>query len=799
MLKNNIKLALRSLVKNRSFTVLNIIGLTIGMAGATLIFLLLNYELQTDANVRNKDRVYRVITHFGQGDDAMSTSAVAHPVGDALRTDFGAFEKVAMIDQTGGILSVADSKQKVQRLFNSEGRIAFVQPSILNILDYHALSGDTKSALSSPNTAVLTKSMAVKLFRTKMAVGKVFNLEHKLLLTVGAVIEDYFPNTNFPFDILISYVTHLRYEQGGLNDWSNCGTQTSCLVKLKSGAEAKAVVVSFPQFIKRHFPEKGGPPSALILQPLNEIKFNGNYGNYPGNIFSSTLLNTFAAIAMVLLLTSCINFINLSTAISGTRSREVGVKKVLGSLSGQLFWQFMTESSLLILISLTLAIAVSAACVPLLKALFGAEVGVKALVDPAFILYIASLFVIMVFLSGFYPGRILSLYQPVKALKGKIDGGKKRGLTLRKVLVVFQFCISQVLIFGTIIMISQLNFVRNANLGLKKDAIYLMKIPVNTPRLMSLFRSRVQNTKSVNSLSFSSNAPLSGEVISLGFNYNGSHSDEKFGINALFGDSAYLKTYDLKLIAGHNIRGSDTIDSYLVNQAWLRRMGIKNPEQVLGHVLNVDKVPAQIVGVVRDFHTSSLKSEIPPIFIASNQKAVHTLGIQIDPGKIIEARAALDKVWKEVYPDYILDSGFFDEKIAKMYEADENLSRMVNGFAFLAIIIGCLGLFGLVSFTALQKTKEIGIRKVLGASATEIMVSFMKDFGFLILVAFVISAPLGAVIMKMWLQNFQFKINLGPWVFLVALSISCLITLLTIGFKIVEAAGANPVKSLRAD
>jgi len=803
---NSLKLAWRHLLKNQAYTLLNVFGLAVGMAGATLIFLLISFHLSTDSYHKNKDRIYRVVSKTSWEGALGNTSGVPLPIGDALRADFPSIEQVAMIHQVYGVVSIWDESKTFEKLFDfkrddTPHKMAFVEPSLFKILDFHLVAGTLSIGLAEPNNAVITQSMATRLFKQAMPVGKVLTYEHNQNFKVVGVVADYPQNTDFPFDIFLSYRTlrSLPPEMDYMNDWGSISSGNSSLIMMRKGADESSLGNALAAFAKRHHPPKPARGPSFSLQSLKDIRLDGERGNYSDVNFSVQLMLTLAGIAFVLLLTACINFINLSTAIAGSRAREVGVKKVLGGLPSQLFWQFITETAVVTLIAWICALLIVYFSIPLLKTYFNAQLSAHVVLEFQNLSFLFMLLVVMVTFSGLYPGMVLARFQPIKALKNQVSAGRTRGLTFRKALVMVQFTISQILIFGTLVMIGQMEFIHHAKLGFSKDDLYLVSLPVPKTSVARLFQVRLQEVPGARSVSLSSVAPMSNSVNTTNFNFNDRASDEKFGINTFGADSNYLHTYGLKLAAGRNIRSTDSVTEFLVNETLVRRLGIKDPAEIIGKMIKVEGKRAPIVGVLKDFHTTNFKRSFAPICVASQKDDYWLAGIKIAPEQLIETRARIESIWKNVYPAYVFSASFFDHEIAKLHEDEENLSKIINGFALISIIIGSLGLFGLVSYTALQKTKEIGIRKVLGASSLEIIASFLLDFGYLILIAFLVSAPSGYWIMQNWLRNFEFKMTISPFTFVFALLISFVVTLLTVGLNTYRASVANPVTSLKAE
>jgi putative ABC transport system permease protein len=483
------------------------------------------------------------------------------------------------------------------------------------------------------------------------------------------------------------------------------------------------------------------------------------------------------------------------------RSKEIGIRKVLGSMRGQLFWQFIAETALITIFAVAFAFALAQIALPFVNNLFNTQLTIDPLVNLSLIAFIAIATIVVVFLSGFYPALILSGFKPIAALKGKLTQKNAGGFSLRRGLVITQFTISQLLIIGTIIIAGQMRFSKNTDLGFAKNNILMLPIPNVTDSTakskMHLLASELQKISGVQNASLCTEAPSASHSYLKGLRYN--NKDMSWGVNGKGMDENYLKTFNLKLVAGRNIYASDTINQYVVNENFVKKLGLKSPQDIINHDIFVDGVMAPVVGVVKDFHDRSFRSDIDPVVFFPAWNYNEHCAVEMNMKNMQATLSAIEKTWNSIYPQFVYNKEFLDTKLAKYYELDDTMLKLIEFFSCIAILIGCLGLYGLVSFMTLQKTKEIGVRKVLGAKLASVLWLFGKEFSSLLLIAFLIAAPVGWWLMNKYLQDFKYRINIGVGVFLLAIVITFFIAAITVGYRSIKAAMANPVKSLRSE
>jgi putative ABC transport system permease protein len=654
--------------------------------------------------------------------------------------------------------------------------------------------------LDDPNEAILSKKLAVKYFGKEDALGEVLEYD-KIQYKVTAVMEDAPTNTDFPFELMLSYATKKSdFEKQG---WHSIWSDEHCYLTLKEGIKPGVVESRLPAFAKKYLGEENRDNQAFALQPLSTIHFDERFGNYNYNTVSQSMLLALSVIAFFLILTACINFINLATADAIKRSKEVGIRKSLGSTRQQLIFQFLGESTLITFFSIVLAVLVAKLSLGFLNSFLKLKLSLSP-TDPPVVIFVIGVTVLVSLLSGFYPSLVVSGYDPALALKNKVGNKNSSGYLLRRGLVVTQFFISQFLIIGTIVLIGQMNYFRNKDLGFRKDAIVTVPVPVreepspadsSKSSKMRTLRSEVARVKGVEMASLNNSPPSSGMVMGSGLTIEGNENFYETQVKAI--DYSYMNLFGLTLVAGQNIADSDTAQGFLVNEKLASTVGYSNPNDILGKIIRVWGKKLPVVGVVKDFHTVSLRSPIEATIMMNRIRNYGSLAVRISPANMQETIKEIQKKWEMIYPDFIFSYQFLDESIREFYEDEQRTSTLLTIFTSLAIFIGCLGLFGLTSFMANQKTKEIGVRKVMGASVQSIIVLFAKEFVLLIIIAFSVAAPLAWYFSSQWLNQFAYKINIGPIVFMVGLTITFLIAIITVGFRSFKAATANPVDSLK--
>ncbi|QEC44987.1 ABC transporter permease [Pseudobacter ginsenosidimutans] len=807
MIKNYWKIAVRNVLRYKGYSAINVAGLAIGIAACLLLFLVIRYENSYEKFNTNYSRIYRAVTEDRDASGLDYNPGTPFPAIATLRTQMPDVTIAALNAHFGSqftVIGQLEAGTNIEKKFLEDRGAFFMEPEYFKIFDVKWLSGNA-DVLKAPNMAVLSKATATKYFGSwEKANGQTIRLDNSYVLTVGGVFDDQPLNSDMPMSVITSYATLRTIKDYGWDEgWGLLSSNHQVMILRPENMSEATLQARIDEFNKKNFPQKKKDDyRRAVLQPLSMLHFDDRMGgNFGDHVTSKASLLTLSLIGILIIVMACINFVNLSTAQAIGRSREVGVRKVLGGNRWQLFWQMMGETAVIVVFSVGIALLLAQLALPYLKTFINIE-ETPALFTMNNMLFLLGIAIAVTLLAGSYPALVLSGFRPALALKNKITSANVGGISIRRGLVITQFAISQVLIIGTIIAVSQMNFVRNADLGFKKDAVLVLNSRADSAVLsrQTAFKAALKDLNGVVDVSRNSDAPSSDNNSSSNFSFDHRGDDEPFDIFHKFADEDYFKTYQLELLAGRPFRKSDTISEIVVNETFVEKVGAKSPEEVIGKEIRLGRGGWKpIVGVVKDFKTNSLRESIKPLEISSMSSRYGQVAVKFSGRNFSQTNKAIKDVWEKFYPEYAYSSFFVDENIAEFYLQEEQLSRLYKFFAALAIFISCLGLYGLVSFMAVQKTKEVGIRKVLGASTGNIVYLFSKEFTILISIAFVIATPLAWLLMNNWLQDFVFRVHISIGVFIVAILISLGIAWITVGYKAVRAALASPVKSLRSE
>ncbi|MDI3321708.1 ABC transporter permease [Pinibacter soli] len=799
MLKNYFKIAWRNLTRNRAFTIINVLGLTLGVACCILIYTLIMHHLSFDNFHNNKDRIYRVVSEYHDGDESGYNQGLTSPVGKAIRNTTTFAEQVARVISFDNEL-ISLPKEKEVKKFQEPRGIAFAEPSFFSILNYPLVMGNQNTILSSPNAAVITQKLAKKYFGSEeAAMNKTIRIENKTDFIITGILKDLPNNTDRHQEIYVSYANLKDYSEwmaDDANSWQGTYSECHCFVLLKKGITPAVANAALAGIVANHYNGREAKARKFTVQPLADIHFDTKYDANTDKKYLWAL----ALIAVFLITTACVNFINLATAQALNRAKEIGIRKVLGSMRSQLFWQFIVETLIITLFAFCLAYWIAKTTVPYLNNLLHVEMELTFFNNYKLLLFLPLLLLIVVFLSGSYPGLVLARFQPALALKSKLSQKHIGGFSLRRILVITQFAISQMLIIGAIVIASQMHYSQNADMGFTKDAIVVVPVPDTTKIKMSNMRDRLSSLAGVEKISYCFQPPAADRNNSSAAFFNNNPEPEHWSANQKNADENYLSTFGLKLIAGRNFMPSDTTREYVVNETFVKNLGLQ-PKDIIGKNISVNgpnhKFP--VVGVVKDFYNHSFHNKIEPLVIYPDYGRYIASAIKINMNNIKTILPAIEKIWNEEYPDYVYSHEFVDDKVNSFYETDVMMLRLIQIFTGIAVFIGCLGLYGLVSFMAVRKTKEIGVRKVLGASVPNILWIFGKEFSKLLLIAFVIAAPIGWWAMHKYLDDFVYRINIGAGIFILSILATLIIAAITVGYRSARAALANPATSLRTE
>lgn len=795
MIKNYFKIAWRGLRKRKGFTLINILGLSLGFACSILIFLFVQYHLQFDNFHENSDRIYRVNTEEHR--DIIDYEAAVPPgFANAFEQDYDYAEIVAKsVDSNNSLITIEESDDKKQFKAN----VAFTEEGFFKIFNYPLVNGANQAPITEPNTAIVTQQMALRMFGTTDVVNRTFVLENGETIKITAVLKD-LPKTTFTYaQIFVSFETLKSYDNFTSGEsWGGINSSLHCYVLMRPNqniAQIEEVLLGYP---KKYRPNSKNEHH-YKLQALSNIHFDERYS---GGINPKTLW-IFSFIGFFILIVASINFINISTAQSINRSKEVGVRKVLGSFKEQLFWQFMVETFILSLFALIVGVALCFLVLPSFNSIYNLELSVNGLLNLKFLGFILLLLVLVTFLAGSYPGVLLARIAPVLALKRKITKKHTGGSLTRKTLVVTQFVISLVLIIGSIVVGKQLKYALNSDLGFAKEGIVMVSLPeeIDLVKLNGL-KDRIAQNGGVEKITACFASPGAGNNSwGTSVKFDNSLESEDFNLQVKAGDQNYLDVFNLKLVSGRIFREKELVDEVLVNEDFVRKLGVSSPEDVIGKPININDglTKGTIVGVVADFHDTNFHENINPIFITPEPDLYVELAVKVNLNNTQSTLEHIESEWSNVFPNYLFEYNFLDESIAKQYETEQRFLSLISIFSGLAVFIGCLGIYGLILFFVVQKTKEIGIRKVFGGSVKHIVGLVIQDFFKLIVIAGIIAVPIAWYFMNSWLENFEYRTKINWWIFILAIASVMIITLITISYQALKAATSNPIKSLRTE
>ncbi|WP_254560745.1 ABC transporter permease [Dyadobacter diqingensis] len=811
MLQTYIKIAIRSLVHNKGYSAITIFGLSIGLAVSLLCFLYVKDELSYDTFHDKSERIYRINSDITYSGKSMQGASAPTPMAQTLKKDFPEVEESTRLGKYGSQLVKSD------RAFAREQNIIYADSTIFGVFTLPFTAGNPKKSLTEPGSVVITRQMALKYFGTTDALNRTLVFDHGETRRVTGVMQDMPRQSHFRADFLLPvYET----KDAKANKWGNHIFNT--YVVLKSGTDPKSVDAKFEKVIQTYIDpalrqyfqttlaetRKAGNNFSYSLMSLRDIHL---YSNREGELSPNGSIQyfyIFLIIGFFILLIAVFNFVNLTTARSSKRAREVGVRKVMGSNRSVLVFQFLSESMLTTFLALLTGIVLLYTLLPAFNSLAARELSFSDAINPQTILIVLAGTVIVGLLAGIYPAFYLSSFQPANALKGSLKIFNNRQ-GLRSYLVVFQFSMSVLLIIGTLLINQQLSYIRTKKVGFDKEQVLVVKTGQSTASDLMVFKNEVLQNPSVKAGTVSGFLP----VISQRWNdmwFPKEQTDGKFAVNMQewMVDTDYLKTLNLELLEGRNFTtgSSADMDGVIINESAAKRFGYENPVGKTIHKTGDEK--ATIIGVIKDFHYESLRTKIEPLglFISSaalgssvEKAALEAVSFKLDTKDIAASLSSIGKIWKKTAPGKPFEYSFLSEDFDAMYRAEQRIENLFSAFASTAILIACLGLFGLSAFSAEQRTKEIGVRKVLGASVVSITTLLSKDFLKPVLLAIAIASPVGWYAMDFWLRDFAYKVDIQWWVFVLAGFITIVIALLTVSFQSVKAALMNPVESLKTE
>lgn len=797
MFKNYFKTAWRNLINRKFYSGINILGLSLGIACALFLYLFISYQFSFDRYHKNASATYRIVNEI-YFDKTVYVKDASMGMYDALASGVPKIKYATIMLKNYSFTVAVKNKNNIESRFKEDKNIALVSPLWFKMFDYVFLAGNADD-LKYPNTAVITQKQANKYFGNENPMGRTIIFPNNVPVKIVGLISDKPFNTDLKSVIYVSLTSlkniYPNTQDKFFTDWSWINTNTSLFLTLNNNKSRVSVEAEINNMAKVHLGDIA-KYYHFILQPLADVHFDNNYG---GPIQKS-LLYTLMIIGICILIIASVNYVNLSIAQQSKRMVEIGTRKVLGATPWKLFIQFIIETFCTVIIAILIAVVAVAVVLPAANDSIFASDPIHIISYKSIIGFLCILLFALIFLAGFYPAVILSRIAVFKAFKNA-TGSWKAGIT-RKILVVVQNSVAYALIICTIVMLMQVQFLKHTQIGFNSSAVVMLPLPDSSSVKKDFLKTKLNEMAQVASYSFCHSEPSSQNDWGGSIKFNNRPEWEKWYELSEVADSSYVKTFGLRVIAGRNIRASAGNSEFLINEKMISKLGLKNPEDVLGKSLTVGEFgdkQGTVVGVVKDFNTQSLLVPIEPVVIADVPEKFDAIGIKLNGNDLQSSIAAIKTKWEAVYPDQVFEYHFVDDQIASLYMKQDLQQKITSLAAIVAIFISCLGLLGLVSLVILQRTKEIGIRKVLGASVSGIVQLISKDFLQLVIIAIVIATPLAWLLMNKWLQNFAFHINISWWVFVLAASFAIFIALITISFQSIKAAMANPVESLRSE
>ena len=800
MWRNYFISAYRNLLRNKGFALLNILGLAMGIGCSVVMFSYIHLEQQTDKHHEKYDRIYRVYTNANSPSYNGKFEVVPHPLGKAIRDETSAFESVARVYYYGGAQLSYYHDDDVKHI--DQSGVVFSESELFDILTVNFLAGT--SQLDDLNTMVISRAVAEKLFDTKdisNIPGKVVSIDNKADVVVTGVFENLPEETDYPFELVASYDT-----QGSINDyygkgeiWERFNGMTGVLMLLSEGVD--------PTEAERQVYEVNQAHQKLEwvtvgIQPLSDIHFNPEIGSWYGQTLSLELLWTLRMIAILLIVTSSINFINLTTAKATNRAKEVGVRKVMGSTVAQLIRQHLTETFLIVLMSMILGLAISELIFQFINPIVNKSMSLASISSLWLWGFCLILLISITLISGLYPAYIIAGYKPVQALKSKLNVSHGSGkFNLRRVLVVLQFTISLSLLTGAYIAISQQNYLIQSDMGFKREGIISIPLPKIDAENTQLLKNKIGELSQVKYISAHLASPVGRTNNHADLTLTGVDNPDPVKFSFKNVDEDYLELFDLKILAGRALTKNEPMENIVISQTGVDQLGLKDPEEAIGKELKADWGGIfHVVGVTNDFHPNSLHERKMAVLFNYDESSFYELGLSMKRTNTADLQSLLndiEQVWKSVYPEYIFKYDFVDDMVRNQYRVEMAITKLMSFFTTIALLIAGLGLYGLVDYIAIRRVKEIGIRKVLGATRVAILMIFTKELSFLVVIASLISFPTMYLLMSRWLDNYAYSIKITPLIFLVAFLLVIIIVLITTGYRAMMAASINPAQTLK--
>ena len=801
MFKNYVKIAYRNILKQKTYSIINIFGLAIGLSACILVGLFIWQDLHYDNYHKNSDRIFRLTMQTIAPTYAYHMAQTPALVAPNLEQNFPEIDKISRIYFSSDDLITYESKKFY------EDEIIFADEDFFEMFSYEVLQGNPNKLLNNKNSVVITRKMADKYFGTESPIGKTFNFNNRVDLEITGVIENVPVNSHFTFDMVATYATLVELPVGNsLEQWGmTFGSYT--YVMLHPGTDIDRFVNKVDPFLTEKMEKSDDVYKSVVLQSIESIHLFSDLDDEINPNSSVTYMLILGSISLFILILACINFVNLTTARAVKRAREIGVRKVFGAFKLQLVRQFLGESILITLIALGFAFVLVELFIPSFSQLIGTTLVYSCFTNLPILMAIILTSLLIGLLAGLYPAFVLTHYQPALVMKGATKQGKSGSAILRKSLVLFQFSISIILIIFTILINQQINFMRGFDMGFDKEQVVVLKTPERMSRNHETIKSEINAIPGVIESSASLGVPLQGSGFGTYLIPNMEFEDEEFQVSIKTIDSHYLEFYDIPLLAGRALSELDGAgwagDVTVVNETTVKRLGFTSNEAALGNNYTIGlsdgikRFSPEIVGVIQDFHFNSLHEEVSPLLFMYWSFLFQEVSIKVSPNNIPETMKEIQAVWEKFYPDHPFNYSFLDEDVDKMYKAEEKSFRVISTFSILAIIIACMGLLGLTFYTTEQRRKEIGVRKIMGATIPNIIQNISAEFLKLVLIANVIAWPVSYLLVNKWLASFPYKVEISVLVFITAAAIAMGIALITISYTVIRSAAGNPIESIR--
>ncbi|MEQ9301332.1 MAG: FtsX-like permease family protein [Cyclobacteriaceae bacterium] len=797
------KSILRNLWKNRVNTVINVLGLTLGLTSCLFLFVFLKYEHTFDTHQPKADQIYRVNVTKKYPNRLMQDGNTESMLVKAIRNEFADIEATLQTIGPSNMLLSINPGTTQEKIFEEQRKTFFADSLFLRYFEYDFIAGHPQQALDDLNSIVLSSELVEKYYpdyvgREIDLIGKEIELYEQFRVYITGVIKTPPSNSNFPFKMLVSSEIYYKMTEWDRDNWGNISAGMTFVV-LQPNQSPESVESGFPDLVNKYRSEKTAQILTYSLLNLKELHTTSTWG-YAGNYTAPKEMEIgFIAVGIFILLSACINFINLQTAQSVNRAKEVGIKKILGGSRAGIIAQFLVETAILTTIALLLALWATELILDGWNSLLSI-VQANMQLDMSVLISGSLLVLLVTLIAGLYPAIKLSSFRPVEALRVRFGMKNNGGLSLRQVLVVAQFVISQLLIISTIVISFQMNYFLDKDLGFDKEGILHVSTFDPDSRQIDRLAEGLSSMPQVSSFSLASGPPLDFGNYGTSFREVGREDKGDMKTENKFVDHRYIPNFGLELVAGRNFRPDeyrDSITVFIVNETFVKQLDVESPQEAIGKRIDCYGVVGPIVGVLKDFHIDALSQAIGPSVLFSRKENVNAADIKVSAGNLSQLLPKLEELWREVWPSRAFKYQALEEHLLIGYIVEDIMFKSIRAFCVVAIIIGCLGLYGLVSFLAIQKTKEIGVRKVLGASYMQIISIFSGRFFILVGIAFAIAAPLAYLAMGAWLENYVYRIDLSWWLFALGLTITVVLTAITISYVALKTARINPAETLK--